>query len=208
VLAECRHPVGIVTKSALIERDIDLLTDLARDGLVHVSLSLTTLDGTLARRLEPRASAPQRRLAAMRRLSEAGVPVGVMVAPIIPGLNDDELETLLAAARKVGACRADWQLVRLPGEVAGLFQQWLHTHYPGRAARVLSLITQMRGGALNDARFGRRMRGEGPLADLLAQRFRLACRRLGLDQDWPALRCELFQPPAMQASSIAQLKLF
>jgi len=208
VLAECRHPVGIVSKAALIERDLDLLTGLARDGLVHVAISLTTLDATLARRLEPRAASPQRRLATIRRLSEAGVPVGVMIAPILPGLTDHELESLLTAARKAGARYANWQLLRLPLEVVDLFREWLAVHYPERAARVLGLIAEMRGGALNDRRFRERMRGEGPLADLLRQRFHLACRRLGLNPDWPELRCDLFRPPALRPAVTAQMQLF
>ena len=208
LLTECRHPVGIISKSTLIERDLDLLTDLARDGLVHIALSINTLDRELARHLEPRAAAPQRRLAILERLTQAGIPCGVMVAPIIPALNDHEAETILSAARSAGAQWADYVLLRLPGEVETLFDEWLRQHEPGRAEHVFNLLRQMRGGRHNDGRFGWRMRGEGPLAELFAHRFQLARRRLGLDQPMPALRSDLFRPPSPPHSDERQLTLF
>lgn len=183
VLAECRHPVSIVTKSALIERDLDLLTSLASDGLVQVFISVTTLDAELARRLEPRAASPRRRLQAIRVLSEAGVPCGVMAAPVIPFLTDAELENVLQAAHEHGARMAAYTLLRLPFELKDLFKDWLATHYPLKAQHVMSRLRGMRGGKENDADFGSRFSGEGQLAELLAQRFRLACERLGLNQD-------------------------
>ena len=179
VLAGFRHPVSIITKSALVERDQDLLADLARDNLVHVLVSVTTLDDELKRRLEPRTAGPRRRLETIRRLSGAGIPCGVLAAPMIPGLNDHELEGILAAAAEAGARFAGYVLLRLPHEVEPIFQEWLHAQYPLKAAKVLSLIRQVRGGSLNDATFGRRMRGSGPIAALLAQRFAAACRRHG-----------------------------
>jgi DNA repair photolyase len=166
VLAETRHPVSIVTKSALIERDADLLADMARDHLVQVMFSITTLDPLLARRLEPRAASPARRLAAMDALHRAGVPVGVLFAPLIPALNDHELERVLEAARAAGAESAGYVLLRLPLELKALFEDWLHSHFPDRATHVLSLLRQLRGGQLNDSRFGHRMRGQGVFADL------------------------------------------
>ena len=180
VLAEFRHPVNIITKSALVERDIDLLQDLARDNLVDVLISVTTLDDELKRRLEPRTAGPRRRLETIRRLSVAGIPCGVLAAPMIPGLNDHELENILEAAAGAGARYAGYVMLRLPHEVESIFQEWLQAQYPLKAAKVLSLIRQMRGGALNDAQFGRRMRGSGPIAALLAQRFAATCRRYGL----------------------------
>lgn len=198
VLARFRHPVGIVTKgAAVIERDLDLLTDLARDGLVHVYVSITTLDRDLKRTLEPRAAAPESRLRVVRALSAAGVPVGVMVAPIIPVLTDHELERILERAAEAGARHAGWVLLRLPHEVKDLFRAWLEAHAPLKAAHVMSVIQQSRGGRDNDARFGSRMRGEGAFADLIARRFRLAARRLGLDQPMPAYDLSAFRvPPA------------
>jgi DNA repair photolyase len=180
VLTDFRHPVGIITKSALVERDIDLLQDLARDSLVTVLLSVTTFDDELKRRMEPRAAAPRRRIETIRHLSAAGIPCGVLAAPMIPGLNDHELEEILAAAADAGARFAGYVLLRLPHEVEPIFSEWLQAQYPLKAAKILSLLRQLRGGALNDARFGSRMRGDGPLAALLAQRFSAACRRHGL----------------------------
>ena len=202
VLAECRHPVGITTKSALVEREIDLLAPMAAQGLVRVYLSVGPLDPALARTLEPRANAPQRRLEAVRRLSAAGVPSGVIVAPLIPAINDHEIEAILAAAAAAGACSAHYVLLRLPLEVRALFQEWLLQHHPLRAAHVMSLIRQMRGGRDNDSRFGHRMRGDGEFATLIAQRFRVCSRRLGLDQVRAAVTPGLFRPPrqARQAS--------
>ncbi len=205
VLAGCGHPVSIVTKSAGVERDLDLLVPMAEAGRVSVAVSLTTLDATLARRMEPRAAAPHRRLQTIRRLSEAGVPVSVLVAPVIPVLTDGELEALLAAAREAGALDAGHVLLRLPREVAPLFEEWLAVHEPGRAAHVLARLRDCRGGALYDSRFGARMTGTGPYADLIAQRFRLARRRLGFP-GLPPLDCSGFRPP--RAGDDRQLDLF
>ncbi|MFZ2450128.1 MAG: PA0069 family radical SAM protein [Methylovulum miyakonense] len=195
VLADVRHPLSIVTKSALVERDIDLLSEMAGQGLVSVFLSVTTLDRGLARTLEPRAAAPQRRLEALAKLREAGIPAGVMVAPVIPALNDHELESIVKAAHAAGAMSAEYILLRLPLEVAGLFEEWLHGHYPLKAGHVLNLIRECRGGKAYDPAFPQRMTGTGSYADLLAQRFRLISKRLQLDQGLPALRTDLFRKP-------------
>jgi DNA repair photolyase len=197
VLAETRHPVSLITKNALIERDLDLLAPMAREHLVRVSFSITTLDNRLAAKLEPRASAPHRRLKAIRALHEQGVPVGVMFAPVIPWLNDHELEAVLGVAREAGADRAGYVLLRLPWEVAPLFDQWLRMHLPDRAEHVLSTIRQMRGGRQYDAAFGKRMHGEGPYAELLARRFALALKRAGYParERHVALDCSRFVPP-------------
>jgi DNA repair photolyase len=181
VLAETKHPFSLITKNALIERDLDLLAPMARERLVHVYFSITTLDNTLSSRLEPRASAPHSRLRAVKQLSEAGVPVGVMFAPVIPWVNDHELEAVLDAAREAGATAAGYVLLRLPHEVAPLFRDWLQTHLPDRAAHVMSTIQQLRGGKDYDSRFGQRLRGEGVYADLLARRFALALKRSGFE---------------------------
>lgn len=181
VLRAYRHPACIITKSAGIVRDLDILGDMARDGLVSVGVSLTTLDGSLARTLEPRAATPGKRLKAIEALSGAGVPVCVMAAPMIPTLNDHELEAILAAGAEAGAALATYILLRLPGEVEGLFAEWLDAHAPGKKARVLSLLSQSRSGQLNDAAFTSRMTGVGVHAKLLSQRFRLACKKLGLN---------------------------
>lgn len=181
VLAETKHPFSLITKNALIERDLDLLAPMARERLVHVYFSITTLDNTLSSRLEPRASAPHSRLRAVRRLSEAGVPVGVMFAPVIPWVNDHELEAVLEAARESGATAAGYVLLRLPHEVAPLFRDWLQTHVPDRATHVMSTVQQLRGGKDYDSRFGTRLRGEGVYADLLARRFALASKRYGFE---------------------------
>ncbi len=205
VLSAHNHPVTITTKSAMVARDLDILASLARRGLVSVSLSITTLDRDLARRMEPRATPPAGRLSALERLSAAGIPTAVMAAPMIPGLNDHELEAILSAARDAGARTASFALLRLPHDVRELFQDWLSTHYPDRADRVLSLIRQTRDGDLYKARFGERMRGTGPVAELLAQRCAIACRRLGLDKGYPKLRTDLFKPPPKPGD---QLTLF
>jgi DNA repair photolyase len=181
VLSDFNNPVGIVTKNHLVTRDIDILADMAKRNLAEVFLSVTTLDKDLARDMEPRASAPYRRLAAIRALADAGVPVGVMTAPMIPGLNDHEMEAILEAAKEAGATRAGFTVLRLPLEIKDLFQEWLKQHRPDRAERVLSLIRQMRGGALYQSAFGQRMRGEGPIAQLLSARFGAAVKRLGLN---------------------------
>jgi DNA repair photolyase len=180
VLHEFRHPVGILSKSDLVLRDLDLLQDMARRGLVHVYLSITTLDPELARRLEPRAVSPHRRLRALDKLSEAGVPTGVLASPMIPGLNDHELDGILQASAAAGARRAGTILVRLPGELKELFETWLEANYPLRRERVLALIRSCRGGALYDDRFGHRMRGRGPYAEMLRRRFEVALHRHGL----------------------------
>ena len=204
VLAGCGHPLSIVTKSALIERDLDLLAQLARDDLVQVFISVTTLDAELARRMEPRASSPRRRLHAMARLNEAGVPCGVMVAPVIPFLTDAELESVLQAAHKHGAHTAGYTLLRLPYELKELFKDWLATHYPLKAQHVMSRLREMRGGRENDPEFGSRFRGNGLFAELLAQRFRVACERLGFNRASVALEVDRFKPPALNG----QMNLF
>lgn len=179
VLAECRHPVSFVTKGALIARDLDLLADMARDHLVSVHLSVTTLDNKLSSKLEPRAAAPHTRIATIRALSDAGIPVGVLVAPVIPMISDRHLEHILEAAREAGARSAGYVLLRLPHELKEIWREWLQLHYPDRAAHVMSLVRQMRGGKDYDSAYGKRMRGEGPFADLIATRFAKAYRRLG-----------------------------
>ncbi|WP_035485668.1 PA0069 family radical SAM protein [Geminicoccus roseus] len=205
VLADARHPVGIVTKSAGVVQDIDLLQRLAGDGLVRVQISVTTLDPELALAMEPRCSAPANRLRAIRTLAAAGIPVGVNVAPVIPGLTDTEIEAIVARAAEAGADAVFWTMVRLPFEVKDLFRAWLETHRPGRAEHVLSLIRQARGGRLNDPDFGSRMRGEGPYARLIADRFRLAMVRYGLARRrMPPMRVDLFRPPEPSG----QLSLF
>ena len=178
VLAECKHPVSFVTKSAMIERDLDLLAAMARERLVTVYFSVTTLDNRLAARMEPRASAPHAKLRAMRSLADAGVPVGVMVAPVVPMITDNEMERILQAAHDHGARAAGYVLLRLPHELKQVWREWLELHYPERAAHVMSLLQQMRGGKDYDSGFGTRMRGEGPFAQLIAQRFARAYRRL------------------------------
>jgi DNA repair photolyase len=200
LLREARHPVSIVTKSNLVLRDLDILSEMAAQGLASVYLSITTLDRVLARRMEPRAPTPERRLDAVRALTDAGVPAGVLVSPIIPALNDPDIERVLAAAAEAGARAAHYILVRLPLEIADLFSEWLDAHYPDRAERVRNLIRDTRGGKLYDSRFGTRMRGEGVYADLIARRFQVAAHRLGLDRGMPALDCAQFQPPSASAS--------
>ena len=194
VLAECRHPCSIVTKGALVTRDLDLLAPMAEQGLVSVYLSITTLDNRLSARMEPRAAAPHTRLATVRRLTEAGVPVGVLVAPVVPAITDSELEAILEAAREHGALSASYVLLRLPHELKEIWREWLQLHYPDRAAHVMSLVQQMRGGRDYDSAFGTRMRGQGPFADLIAARFARARRRLGFGP-MPALDCSRFTPP-------------
>jgi DNA repair photolyase len=198
VLARCRHPVGIVTKSAAVVRDLDLLGPMAAEGLARVGISVTTLDPALARTLEPRAAAPRRRLEAIAAVAGAGVPVTVMVAPIIPGLTDHEIEAVMERAAEAGASHASFTLLRLPYEIKELFTEWLRAHAPLKAERVLSLIRQCRNGRLNDATFGRRMRGEGAYAELIERRVALARRRLGLDRARPELRADLFVAPGSE----------
>lgn len=203
VLLRFRHPLGLITKSTLIERDLDLLAALAQQNLVSVGITLTTLEPALKRGLEPRAASPQARLRTLRRLSEAGVPVRVMFSPVIPALNDHELERVLQTAAAAGASSAGYGLLRLPHELKGLFREWLDTQVPSRAAHVMSLIQQMRGGRDNDSTFGRRFRGEGEFARLLAQRFHLACRRFGLDRPRPPLATDRFRPPPRAGESLS-----
>ncbi|MCV2870404.1 PA0069 family radical SAM protein [Defluviimonas sp. WL0002] len=205
VLSDRNHPVAIVTKGALIERDIDILAPMAERGLVHVGVSVTSLDAGLSRRLEPRAPVPDRRLAAMARLADAGIPVRVMIAPVIPVLTEPEIERILTAARDCGAKAASWILLRLPLEVAPLFRDWLERHEPGRAAHVMNRLRDMRGGADYDAEWGKRMRGQGVTAQLIARRFELAAKRLGLDAPLPAPRTDLFRRPPKAGD---QLSLF
>lgn len=195
VLRDFRHPVGIITKSALVTRDLDILAPMAAEGLVSVAVSVTTLDRDLARRMEPRAATPARRLETVRELAAAGIPVAVLASPMIPGLTDHELEAILEEAAAAGAKRASYILLRLPLEIAALFQEWLHEHAPDRAARVLSLLRQCRDGGLYQAAFGTRMRGTGPYAELLRRRFHLACVRLGLNERRLELDCTRFRPP-------------
>jgi DNA repair photolyase len=186
--------VSLVTKSALVTRDLDLLAPMAAQRLATVHFSITTLDNTLAARMEPRATAPHGKLRAMRTLAEHGVPVGVLVAPVIPAISDCELERILEAAHANGARAAGYVLLRLPHELKELWREWLQLHYPERAAHVMSLVRQMRGGKDYDSHFGKRMRGEGPFADLIAQRFAKAQRRLGYGR-LPPLDNTLFVAP-------------
>jgi DNA repair photolyase len=182
LLLEHRHPLTLITKGSLILRDIDLLAELAQRRLVAVHISLTSLDDEIKRTLEPRAASPKARLRVIRELTGAGVPVGAMLAPVIPALTDHEIERLLEAAAAAGARRAGFLFLRLPFEVAGLFEAWLREHYPQRADRVLNLIRELRGGRLNDPRFGHRMRGQGAYAEMVGARFEVACRKLGLNE--------------------------
>ena len=205
VLASHRHPVGIVTKSALVARDIDLLAPMAALGLAKVAISITTLDRHLARRMEPRAAAPGRRLEALRQLSAAGIPAAVMVAPIIPGLNDSEIEAILAAAREAGASEAGYVALRLPLEIKTLFREWLEAEVPDRAARVIKLLQSMHGGRDYNAEFGLRQKGSGPYAEQIAHRFRLATRRLRLNERKLSLRTDLFTPPVLPGTQMRLL---
>ncbi len=205
VLDACNHPVGIVTKSALAVRDIDILGRMAARGLAQVCVSVTTLDREIARTLEPRAPTPMRRIETIRRLSAAGIPTGVMAAPMIPGLTDSEMEQILAAAREAGARLASYTLLRLPLEIADLFAEWLKTHQPARAARVFSLMKQTHGGKVYDSSFGQRMSGAGPFADLLRRRFEIACRRIGFTEKRPILDTSAFRKPHRRGD---QMELF
>lgn len=205
VLEAANHPVGIVTKSALVTRDIDILQRMAAKGLARVALSVTTLDRRLARTMEPRASTPDKRLAAMRALSEAGIPVSVMAAPIIPGLNDHEIERILDSAKAAGADAAGYVMLRLPLEVSPLFRDWLLRHYPDRYRHVMSLIRLMRGGKDYDAEFGKRMRGNGPYAWQIARRFELTAKRLGLNLRKAPLRADQFIAPRGEGVQLSLL---
>jgi DNA repair photolyase len=208
VMERFNHPVSIVTKSAGVLRDIDILQELATRNLVRVYISVTTLDATLARRMEPRAATPFRRLQAIEQLSAAGIPTGVLAAPMIPGLNDAEMERILQAAAKAGAKTAGYILLRLPHELKQIFEDWLHQHFPDRARHVLELIRETRAGGLSDARFGKRFTGTGVYADLLAGRFSRAARELGLDER-QGLTCKDFHAPAADsAAAEAQMSLF
>jgi len=219
VLGECNHPYGLITKSALIERDIDLIAPMAEKGLACAAITLTTLDGEISRTLEPRAAAPARRLRAIRTLTEAGIPVSVSVAPIIPFVTEPEIERILEAAKDAGAVGAHYTVLRMPWEVNPLFQQWLHAHFPDRAQRVMNRIRDMRGGKDYDSDFSKRMTGEGIWADLIRQRFTKAVKRLGLEGrmsrfntcDPSQFRRPLVVPKSVvkpESSKAAQMDLF
>ncbi|MDF1671483.1 MAG: PA0069 family radical SAM protein [Roseovarius sp.] len=203
VLQAYQHPVAIVTKGTLVERDLDILEPMAAQGLVRVGISITTLDADLSRKLEPRVPLPKRRIAVIRALSEAGVPVRIMTSPVVPGLSDHDLEALLKAGAEAGAKAASWIMLRLPREVSGLFQEWLRQHYPDRAKKVMKLVREMHGGKDYDAEWGKRMRGSGPYAQMIAHRFDVAAKRLGLDTHQPALRSDLFRPPPRSGDQLA-----
>lgn len=205
VLSEFNHPVAIVTKGSLIERDMDILSSMAQRGLVRVGVSVTTFDPGLSRRMEPRVPAPRRRLAIIKALADAGIPVRIMTSPVVPGLTDHELEALLAAGAEAGAECATWIMLRLPREVSGLWQEWLTEQEPGRASKIMTRLREMHGGRDYDPRWGQRMRGEGTYAEMIAQRFRSAAKRLGLDREPPKLRTDLFARPAQPGD---QMSLF
>ncbi len=205
VLERTSHPVGIVTKSTMILRDLDILSSLAARGLVKVAISVTSLDHKLSRAMEPRAATPQRRLEAIRVLSEAGIPVSVMAAPVIPGLNDHEIEKILLSAAAAGARNAGYILLRLPLEVRELFREWLRETVPDKTAKVMSLIKQTRGGKEYDATWGLRMRGVGPLAWMIGRRFEVGSAKAGLNKSHTHLRTDCFEPPLERG---AQLALF
>lgn len=200
-----RHPVGLVTKSALVTRDLDILGPMAADGLAKVAVSITTLDPRLARTMEPRAAAPHRRLATVKALSEAGVPVTVMVAPLIPALNDPEIEAILEAAAEAGAQGAGYVALRLPLEIKDLFAEWLDTHRPDAARRIMGLVRAMHGGKAYRAQFGLRQRGSGPYAEFMGKRFRAAARRYGLDRPSLKLRTDLFRRPILPGAQMPLL---
>ncbi|HEY7216133.1 MAG TPA: PA0069 family radical SAM protein [Thermoanaerobaculia bacterium] len=204
VLAEFRNPVGIITKNELVTRDIDHLSELAEHGAAAVHISITTLDGEVARRMEPRASHPRDRLKAIERLAAAGIPVGVMVAPVVPAITDHEMPKILEAAAAAGATSAGYVVLRLPGAVAGLFEEWVERHFPDRKEKVLNRVRDLRGGRLYDARFGSRMRGEGLFADQIRTTFETFKRRYGLDQPRPELSTAAFRRPEQER----QLRLF
>jgi DNA repair photolyase len=204
VLREFRHPVTIVTKGALIQRDLDILGDMARDNLAVVTVSVTTLDRDLARVMEPRAATPERRLETIAALAKAGVPAGVLAAPMIPALNDSEMEEILARARAAGARVAGYTLLRLPLELKGLFKEWLEEHAPQKASHVLSLVAQCHGGRIYDSTWSKRMTGGGPYAEMLAARFDRACRRLGFSpRTTQALDTARFRPPPQKGDQLA-----
>lgn len=196
MLARTRHPVSLITKSSGVERDLDLLAPMARDGLAYAMVTITTLDPALSRILEPRAPAPWRRLQTIRRLADAGVPVGVSLAPLIPFVNEPGIEAILGAAHEAGARHANYVVLRLPHELVEVFHAWLDEHFPERRARVVARLREMRGGRDNDPRFFWRMRGTGPWADMIRMRIDVRLRRLGLGRERPSLRRDLFEPPA------------
>ncbi len=205
VLQAHRHPVAVVTKGTLIERDIDILGEMGRAGLARVGISVTTLDAGLARKMEPRVPSPARRLATIRRLTEAGCPVRVMAAPMVPALTDHELEAILQAGRDAGAVAAGWIMLRLPHGVSDLFRDWLEEHFPDRAGRVMGRVRELHGGKDYDPDWGKRLTGEGLFAEMVKQRFEVARRRLGLARELPPLRCDLFRVPPRAGD---QLSLF
>ncbi len=205
VLSEFQHPLAIVTKGALIERDIDILSEMATSGLVRVGVSITTLDAGLSRRMEPRAPGPKRRLRMIERLTGAGVPVRVMTSPVVPGLTDHELENLLQAGKDAGADSASWIMLRLPREVSQLWQEWLAEHEPARAEKVMSRLREMHGGRDYDPRWGHRMRGEGVFAEMTSKRFKAAVKRIGLATKTEPLRCDLFARPPQAGDQLSLL---
>jgi DNA repair photolyase len=205
VAAECRQPIGVITKNALVTRDLDLFTKLAEHHAIRVSLSITTLDPQLARLMEPRTSSPEARLRAIQQLSQAGIPTNVMVAPVIPGLTDSEMPTILAASREAGAETAGYVLLKLPTTVREVFTDWLRRSYPDRAARIETLIRSTRAGKLNDSQFGRRQVGTGNVAELIANTFRVWHKKLGFPEEHRHLNCKAFRPPRPASG---QLRLF
>lgn len=210
VLSESNHPFSLVTKSSLVERDIDLIAPMAAKRLASIYVSITTLDRQVARRLEPRAAAPERRFETLRRLSEAGIPTGVMVAPVIPALTDCDMEQILEKAHEAGARKAGYVFLRLPHELSDLFQEWLQQYFPLKAQHVMSIVRQSRGGKDYQSEFGQRMRGEGIFADLLAHRFKLSCLKLGMSGERTGFCTDLFSVPAawQATANHPQLALF
>lgn len=210
VLSESNHPFSLVTKSSLVERDIDLIAPMAAKRLASIYVSITTLDRQVARRLEPRAAAPERRFETLRKLSEAGIPTGVMVAPVIPALTDCDMEQILEKAHEAGARKAGYVFLRLPHELSDLFQEWLQQYFPLKAQHVMSIVRQSRGGKDYHSEFGQRMRGEGIFADLLARRFKLSCHKLGMSGERTGFCTDLFSVPAawQATANHPQLALF
>ncbi|SLN17034.1 Radical SAM superfamily protein [Roseovarius albus] len=202
VLNAFSHPVAIVTKGTLIERDIDILEDMAARKLTAVGVSVTTLDADLSRKMEPRAPAPKRRLMIIRRLAEAGIPVRIMTSPMVPGLTDHEMEEILTLGKEAGAVAASWIMLRLPLEVSGLFREWVERHYPNKANKIMSFLRDMHGGREYSAQWGKRMRGEGPYADLVARRFERITHQLELRRHMIPLDCDQFAPPMAQGAQM------
>ncbi|MGB7343585.1 MAG: PA0069 family radical SAM protein [Pirellulaceae bacterium] len=205
LMLQCRHPISVITKNALVERDIDLLEPMAKDNLIHVAISITTLDAELARVMEPRTSSPTARFRAIKTLADAGVPVRIMTAPVIPGLNDHEIPELLSRAADAGATTAGYVMLRMPGAVEPVFAQWLSNLRPEAEAKVLAKIQEVRGGAMNDTTFGQRMRGVGERADSISKLFKLFAKKEGLGMESKPLACDRFIPPADQSG---QMSLF